>query len=328
MTNKYKIGIVFAGQGSQYTGMGKSLYENSPAAKAILDLAGEKIINDCFYKTKEELRDTLITQPAVYTVDLAAYAALLEALGENSNAEIIALAGFSLGEYAALCAAGVIGSFDLGLEIIRKRSRLMKDAGKHADGSPRGKMAAALGNKEHALELVEQARGDDVLEAVNFNSPTQTVVAGDEEAIERFSELAAADRSLGLKVKPLSVSSAFHSPIMEPAAIGLGEALKPIKLNPPNTKVYLNVSGEELLKTIGGSFDEEKLKDIMQRQAMSPVLWQTTIENMIRDGVNTIVEVGPGKTLSGLAKKTSADLLVFHVQDKETLDEAVLSLQQ
>ena len=188
-----KIGIVFAGQGAQYSGMGKDLYDSYPQAKEIFDLAGDQIKEWCFEGDAETLKQTHVTQPTIYTVSMAAYKALLAELEKNGlsdKLEIDAVAGFSLGEYSALTAAGVIPKISEGVEIVAQRGTLMQEAGRDEDGNAKGTMAAALGKREKILDLVEQAREDGILEGVNFNSPKQTVVAGDKAAVVRFAELA------------------------------------------------------------------------------------------------------------------------------------------
>jgi len=345
-----KYAVVFAGQGAQKPGMGKSLYETSAAARAVFDLAGEDIKFDCFEADAERLKQTEVTQPAVYTMDIAAYMALMEALGvdKGSFPEPAAVAGFSLGEYAALTAAGVIECPEVGLVLVRERALLMKDAGKNPDGSQKGTMAAGMGDPGAVLALVEKARGEGVLEAVNFNGPGQTVVAGDMAAVERFAALAKEDRGLGVKAIPLPVSGAFHSPLMKPAAERLAEVLKVFSFNAPKLAVYLNVTGgkfedfedkdfEESVSSVianreiceadsGGKQSSEidsKVKSIMVRQIQNPVQWQKTIEAMKDAGIEAIVEAGPGKTLSGLAKKIAPELLVLNVEDAESLAAAV-----
>jgi [acyl-carrier-protein] S-malonyltransferase len=291
--------------------MGLDLYESSAAARAIFDRAGEEVKHDCFDSDAEHLKQTEVTQPAVYTMDMACFAALTEAAGDAMPAKVC-YAGFSLGEYAALTAAGVIASFEEGLALVRQRSRLMKEAGVYPDGSPRGTMAAGMGEKSAILALVELSRGKDVLEAVNFNSPAQTVVAGDATAVARFAQAAKEDRSLGVKAIPLSVSGAFHSPIMAPAAEGLASVLAAYTFSAPRRPVYLNVTGRELVPT-------EDVKEVMVRQIQNPVQWQETVEQMEVDDVMTLIEVGPGKTLSGLVKKITPEIEVCHVEDAESL---------
>jgi [acyl-carrier-protein] S-malonyltransferase len=315
-----RIAAVFAGQGAQYAGMGKSLYDASPAARAVFEAAGEKVMRDCFEATAEELTRTDVTQPAVYTVDMAAWAAFLEAAeGAGIEIDIVGVAGFSLGEYAAFTAAGVIPDIATGIGLIRERGRLMAEAGKHADGSPRGAMAAVLGAAADILPLVEEARGSWVLEAVNFNAPTQTAIAGDAEAIEAF---AAAAKVSGkkLRVMPLPVSSAFHSPIMEPASEGIRAAAARVAFGAPKYEVYLDMTGGTLTEYAGG------IPEIMSEQVRSPVLWQRIVERLARDGAEAIIEFGPGRTLAGLARKTVPDVPAANVQDEETLAAALDSL--
>ena len=286
------------------------------------------------------MKQTEVTQPAVYTMDMAAYAALREALGASDNAgsesnakksgtgsfaEPLGVAGFSLGEYAAYTAAGVISSFEEGLDLVKIRALLMKEAGTDAGGNQRGTMAAGIGKREAVLELIQKARADDVLEAVNFNSPTQTVVAGDVIAVERFSALAAEDRGFGVKAIKLTVSGAFHSSLMKPAAERLAEALKDFDFKDPSLPVYLNVTGgpyEDYEKIAIGSANA-KVKAIMVCQMQSPVYWQQTIEAMASAGIETIIEVGPGKTLTGLVKKINPELVALHVEDAESMNETV-----
>ena len=318
-----KYAVVFAGQGSQKPGMGKSLYEASPAARAVFDMAGEEIKRDCFEADAEWLKQTEVTQPAVYTMDMAAYAALREKLGVDAGdfAEPSCVAGFSLGEFAAYTAAGVIGSLENGIALVKERSLLMKASGTAEDGTQRGTMAAGMGDRDNVLGLVEKARGEGVLEAVNFNSPQQTVVAGDIAAIERFTALAAGDRSLGVKAISLPVSGAFHSPLMRPAGEGLAEVLRDFSFSEPSLPVFLNVTGgtyEDYAKTAVGATNS-KVRAIMVCQIQSPVFWQQIIEAMVSGGIEAIVEVGPGKTLTGLTKKIAPGTTALHVEDIESL---------
>jgi len=375
-----KIAAIFAGQGAQYPGMGKSLYETSAAARAVFEAAGDKITRDCFEATQEELNQTDVTQPAVYTVDMAAWAAFAEALGIATNScsghgvgeaaqggevaqsraaaqsgetvqnreavqrgetaqsgvlvsepvDIVGMAGFSLGEYAAFTAAGVLPDVATGIELIKERGRLMAAAGRHEDGSPRGAMAAVLGARDDILELVEAARGSWVLEAVNYNAPTQTAIAGDAEAIEAFASAAKASGKR-IRVMPLPVSTAFHSPIMTPASEGIREAASKIAFGAPAYEVYLDMTAGALSAYIeeadGGAAEEPDFSDIVPRimaeQVKRPVKWQQITEALAAAGAEIIVEFGPGKTLTGLAKKTAPDVTAVNVQDAETLAAAI-----
>lgn len=323
-----KIGIVFAGQGAQYSGMGKDLYDSYPQAKEIFDLAGDQIKEWCFEGDAETLKQTHVTQPTIYTVSMAAYKALLAELEKNGlsdKLEIDAVAGFSLGEYSALTAAGVIPKISEGVEIVAQRGTLMQEAGRDEDGNAKGTMAAALGKREKILDLVEQAREDGILEGVNFNSPKQTVVAGDKAAVARFAELAKENR---IKAIPLSVSTAFHSPMMIPAAEKLKDVLRQAELKMPEITVYADVTADDIMKDYDGGDLKDYLVEIMAKQAMSPVYWEEIIRRFEADGVKAIIEVGPGATLSGLTKKTCKEIVALNVENVETLQETIAQLKE
>ena len=329
MTESNKYAIVFAGQGAQKPGMGKSLYDASPAAHAVFDEAGDQIKYDCFESDAGRLKQTEVTQPAVYTMDMAVYAAFRESLGidEGGFPEFSGIAGFSLGEFAAFTAAGVIDSIKTGLSLVKQRSLFMKEAGLNEDGSQKGTMAAGIGDKEAVIALVKKTRGDGVLEAVNFNSPGQTVVAGDIAAVERFAKLAASDRAYGVKAIPLPVSGAFHSPIMKPAAEKLAAELEKYSFSEPAIPVYLNITGG-LFGDFGDPDADTKTKMIMVQQIQNPVYWQKTIEAMAAAGIGTIIEVGPGKTLTGLIRKIAPEVSALHVEDAESLVETVKRVKE
>lgn len=323
-----KIGIVFAGQGAQYSGMGKDLYDSYPQAKEIFDLAGDQIKEWCFEGDAETLKQTHVTQPTIYTVSMAAYKALLAELEKNGlsdKLEIDAVAGFSLGEYSALTAAGVIPKISEGVEIVAQRGTLMQEAGRDEDGNAKGTMAAALGKREKILDLVEQAREDGILEGVNFNSPKQTVVAGDKAAVARFAELAKENR---IKAIPLSVSTAFHSPMMIPAAEKLKDVLRQAELKMPEITVYADVTADDIMKDYDGGDLKDYLVEIMAKQAMNPVYWEEIIRRFEADGVKAIIEVGPGTTLSGLTKKTCKEIAALNVENVETLQETIAQLKE
>lgn len=323
-----KIGIVFAGQGAQYSGMGKDLYDSYPQAKEIFDLAGDQIKEWCFEGDAETLKQTHVTQPTIYTVSMAAYKALLAELEKNGlsdKLEIDAVAGFSLGEYSALTAAGVIPKISEGVEIVAQRGTLMQEAGRDEDGNAKGTMAAALGKREKILDLVEQAREDGILEGVNFNSPKQTVVAGDKAAVARFAELAKENR---IKAIPLSVSTAFHSPMMIPAAEKLKDVLRQAELKMPEITVYADVTADDIMKDYDGGDLKDYLVEIMAKQAMSPVYWEEIIRRFEADGVKAIIEVGPGTTLSGLTKKMCKEIAALNVENVETLQETIAQLKE
>ena len=284
-----KIGIVFAGQGAQYSGMGKDLYDSYPQAKEIFDLAGDQIKEWCFEGDAETLKQTHVTQPTIYTTSMAAYKALLAELD------------------------------------VAKRGTLMQEAGLDENGNAKGTMAAALGKRDKILDLVEQAREDGILEGVNFNSPKQTVVAGDKAAVARFAELAKENR---IKAIPLSVSTAFHSPMMIPAAEKLRDVLRQADLKAPETTVYADVTADDIMKDYDGGDVKDYLVEIMAKQAMSPVYWEEIIRRFDENGVKAIIEVGPGTTLSGLTKKTCKEIAALNVENVETLQETIAQLKE
>ncbi len=323
-----KIGIVFAGQGAQYSGMGKDLYDSYPEAKEIFDMAGEQVKEWCFEGDEETLKQTHVTQPTIYTTTMAAYKALMaeiEKQGIEDSLEVTALAGFSLGEYSALTAAGAIDEISKGIDIVSKRGVLMQQAGLDEDGNPKGGMAAGLGERQAILEAVEAAREDGILEGVNFNSPTQTVVAGDKAALKRFRRAA---KERGVKAIPLGVSTAFHSPMMVPAAEKLREVLLQADLRAPEKKVYANITADDIMKDFDGGDIGEYLTDILARQAMSPVYWEDIIKRFEKDGVKAIIEVGPGKTLTGLTKKTCPEIEALNVENVESLENTISRLKE
>ena len=249
----------------------------------------------------------------------------MEKQGLTDKLEVSALAGFSLGEYSALTAAGAIDEISKGIDIVAKRGTLMQQAGLDEEGNAKGGMAAGLGKREAILGAVEEAREDGILEGVNFNSPSQTVVAGDKEALKRFRR-AAKERKV--KAIPLGVSTAFHSPMMVPAAEKLREILLAAELKAPQKKVYANITADDIMKDFDGSDIGGYLTDILARQAMSPVYWEEIIKRFEADGVKAIVEVGPGKTLSGLTKKTCPDIVALNAENVETLEATIAQLKE
>ncbi len=324
-----KIGIVFAGQGAQYEGMGKDLYDNYSKAREIFDEAGDQIKEWCFNSEKAVLRETHVTQPSVYTVTMAAYEVLIgemEKIDEiKNNAEILAFAGFSLGEYAALTAAGAIDSIKACNEIVSKRGKLMQEAGLDGEGNSLGKMVAAFGKRDKILELVEQAKGSEILQVANFNSPIQSVVAGTNEAIDKFLEICKANK---LKAVPLSVGTAFHTEMMESASIGLLPLLKQAKMKKPEIVCYSNITGKDIMSDFSGEDISEYLAQNMADQIRKPVYWEEIVKELIRKEVEIIIEVGPGKTLSAFTRKIDNSILTTNVENKETLEETLKLLKE
>lgn len=295
-----KTVFVFSGQGAQYPSMGKELYENSPAAKAVFDMA-EAIrpgtVKQCFEGTKEELNVTLNTQPCLFAVDLAAAAAVKEA-GVTPDY----ISGFSLGEIAAIAFAGIL-SYEEAFKLVCRRAELMNRAAEENKGA----MAAIL--KLTADKVEEICKKYDKAWPVNYNCPGQTVVAASEDEIDALCEDVKAEKGKAVR---LAVSGAFHSPFMESASKGLADYLEGMTLNEPTIPVYANLTAQPY----SGDF-----RELISKQVMNPVKWQTTIENLIAEGADTFIEVGVGKTLVGLIKKTNKDVVAFNVENKEGLEQ-------
>lgn len=297
-----KIALVFSGQGAQYSGMGKELYDNSPAAKAVFDMADSirpGTSKQCFEGTAEELSVTVNTQPCVFTADLAAARAVSER-GINPDC----VAGFSLGEIAALAFSGML-SDEEAFKLVCRRGELMDKAAKENPGA----MLAVLKLPPEKVEEICSKFSDTY--PVNYNSPAQTVVAAKEENVTALIEAFSAEKG---RAKRLAVSGAFHSPFMAQAADGLEKYLNGIKIGDPKIPIYSNYTA----KPYSGDY-----KQLIKSQVENPVRWQTIIENMAKDGVDTVIEVGVGKTLTGLAGRINKEIKALKVEnlsDLEALD--------
>lgn len=282
------IAFVFPGQGSQYVGMGKDLYEQSPSAKELFGRA-DAILNFplsriCFDGPEEELRQTKNTQPAIFLQSV-----ILAKSYTGPQAGMAA--GHSLGEYSALVYAGAL-TFEDGLRLVRLRGELMQQAGLDRPGT----MAAVIGLAPGTVvEVCEKASEAGIVQAANFNSPGQIVISGSVPGVRRAMELA---KERGAKlVKELPVSGAFHSPLMESAQQGLQEALRNTPVRDALIPVYANVTAQPVR-------DAGEIRRLLLQQLTSPVRWEESMVAMATDGAATFVEIGPGKVLQGLVKRT------------------------
>ncbi|MDD6848284.1 MAG: ACP S-malonyltransferase [Oscillospiraceae bacterium] len=295
-----KIALIFSGQGAQYTGMGKEICENSKAAKAVFDMADSirpNTSNQCFNGDISELSITANTQPCVFTVDLAV-ARAVEELGIKADC----VSGFSLGEIAALAFSGML-SDEEAFKLVCKRGELMDKAAKANPGA----MLAVMKLPADEIEKICSQFEDTY--PVNYNSPAQTVVATKEENVDALIE--AFSNAKG-RAKRLAVSGAFHSPFMAEAAEGLMEYMEKVEFNEPSIPLYSNYTAKPY---------EGDYKALVKAQVENPVKWQTIVENMVSDGVDTFIEVGVGKTLTGLVKRIDGNVKAIKVENVADLEQ-------
>lgn len=283
--------FVFPGQGAQFVGMGKDLYENVPQAKELFEKANEilgfRITDLMFNGTDEDLKQTKVTQPAIFLHSVI----LAKSLGEEFKPEMVA--GHSLGEFSALVSAGAL-SFEDGLRLVAARANAMQKA---CEQNP-STMAAVLGLADEKVEEICSSI-EGVVVPANYNCPGQLVISGTNEAIDAACEaLKAAGAKRALK---LPVGGAFHSPLMEPARVELEAAIKATTVNAPICPVYQNVDAKPYT-------DPAQIKKNLVAQLTAPVRWTQTVQNMVADGLSSVVELGPGKVLQGLIGKIAKDI--------------------
>lgn len=297
-----KIAFVFPGQGAQYTGMAKDFYEKFPSSRQVFALASEVSgldLESLCFEENEKLNITEYTQIAMLTAQVAILRAVQEA-GISSEAN----AGLSLGEYGALVASGVMKEQDA-FAVVRKRGILMQEA--YPTG---GAMTAVLGMEAEKIEKIcEQTAG--IVSIANYNCPGQIVITGEQKAVENTKE--ALIEAGARRVLPLKVSGPFHCELLREAGEKLGEELKRVEILPFSTPYVTNVTAEYVTKP-------QQVKELLSRQVYSPVRWQQCVEKMIEEGVDTFIEIGPGKTLTGFLKKINRNVKALHIETVEDLE--------
>lgn len=297
-----KIAFIFPGQGAQYTGMGRGFYENFDRAKEVFAIAGKvsgRSMEELIFRENEDLHITKYTQIAMLTVELA----ILRVLEEKGVSSFVN-AGLSLGEYAALTASGGLSLRDA-LELVVKRGIFMQEAVPTG-----GAMTAVMGLDAGTVEQIcEETKG--IVSVANYNCPGQIVISGEEEAVN---QAAAKMKEAGAKrCMPLKVSGPFHTSMLEKAGKKLAEELEHVAVGELTTPYISNVTAEYVL-------DREEVKGLLERQISSPVRWQQSVELMAAEGVNTFIEIGPKKTLSGFLKKIVPQLDSYHVETVEDME--------
>ena len=308
MTNddSSELAIIFPGQGSQNPGMGKELFENFPVARQVFeeadDALGFAISRLCFDGPAEDLQLTENTQPAILTVSVAVFRAMKEA-GISAPAFV---AGHSLGEYSALVAAGVLSLSDA-VRTVRARGRYMQEAVPVGTGA----MAAVIGGEVAEVERVcgEASQGQ-ICSVANMNSPNQVVIAGNTEAVDRAIESL---KGVAKRVIKLNVSAPFHCALMKPAQDRLSPDLEALTFNEPAMPVVTNVDARATVAP-------NELRDALVRQVSAPVRWSESMQLLVQQGVDTFVEAGPGKVLTGLMRQINRDVKTLNVEDAASLE--------
>jgi len=306
-----KIAFVFPGQGTQYVGMGKELAEQYPLCHQVFDKAdrilGFPLSKICFEGPREELDKTEITQPAILTTSLAIYELL-----KDKGIKPFAAAGLSLGEYSSLVASGAL-QFEDALKLVIRRGQIMQ----HAVPLGQGMMAAIIGLDSNIVEQVcAEASSIGTVQIANYNCPGQVVISGEHKAVQKAGDLL---KKQGARVVPLAVSVPSHSPLMNQAAAVLKQELEIIRWSEPLFPVISNARAHEIR--------QQDLPEVLVEQLYKPVLWQQSI-TLMAEKVDCFIEVGPGKVLSGLIRKTAKNKLIGNVEDTASLERIVNKIKE
>ncbi len=310
-----KLAVVFPGQGSQGVGMGKDLYDNVDVARATYEEANEalgySLSEVCFNGPAEKLNTTSVTQPAILTTSIVLFNEFIKL----TPAKISSMAGHSLGEYTALVASGSL-KFKEAVTLVEKRGLLMEKAVANTQGG----MAAVLGlDRNLVAGCCEQARTEGTIEVANYNCPGQVVISGSQTALQKACDLC---KEAGAKmVVPLSVSGPFHSSLMAPVEEELRVELDKVGLQKPQFPILSNVNANYVT-------DPAELQELLVKQVSHSVLWEDIIQKMIADGVDTFVEVGPGKVLTGLIKKINRGVMLLNISDQNSLENTLAKLKE
>ncbi len=309
-----KLAFLFPGQASQYPGMGKELAESYPAARSVFNEAdkvlGFSLSELCFTGSEEALKLTANTQPAILTVSVAAYRVLAE-----KGVKPHFVAGHSLGEYSALVAAGALEFADA-VRLVRRRGEYMQTAVPEGVGA----MAAILGlAPAQVTEICRKATNGQVVSPANLNSPEQTVISGNAEAVKRAVEMASAGGAKRAVMLP--VSAPFHSALMAPAAERLQGDLRAVAFHPLGVPLVTNADAEIIS-------NGDEARESLIRQVTLPVRWEESVRVLVDEGVNTFVEVGPGRVLTGLLRQIDRSVHVFNVEDEKSLHSTLEKLAQ
>ena len=302
-----KTAFLFPGQGSQYVGMGKDHFEQNSFVKDIYHTANHVLDYDladiCFNGPEETLKQTQYTQPAIFIHSYVVAKQLAE-----KGIEVHAVAGHSLGEFSAFAFAKAF-DFESGLKLVQARAKLMSEAGNDNPGS----MAAIIGlSPETVMTICLEASEEGIVQPANYNSPVQVVISGSQKGVQKAMELAKEHKAK--RVMELNVSGAFHSPLMASAVEDFGNQLNAIDVQMVSMPLYANVTAALIT-------DIDEIKTLLQHQLTHPVRWVETIEHMVKDGVTTFVEVGPGKVVSGLVKRINRDVNIMQCDTYEQLEQ-------